>query len=156
VSISIQDQIPNNHCWGCGTQNPRGLRIKSYVEGNETVCTFQPSPDHMAGPIHVVNGGIIAAVVDCHTICTAIADVYRAAGKPIGDEPLRWCVTASLRIDYLAPTPIDRPMELRARVREVNGRKRLVECTVRSGGLDVARAEVLAVEVPAEWRQPGA
>jgi acyl-CoA thioesterase FadM len=97
----------------------------------------------------VVNGGIIAAVIDCHTICTAIADAYRAAGLPLGSEPLRWAVTASLKIDYLAPTPIGEPMELRARVREVKGRKRVVECTLRSGGRECARAEVVAVEVPA-------
>jgi acyl-CoA thioesterase FadM len=60
-------------------------------------------------------------------------------------------VTASLKIDYLAPTPIDRPVELRARVREARGRKRVVECTVRSDGRDVVRAEVVAVEVPAGW-----
>jgi acyl-CoA thioesterase FadM len=60
-------------------------------------------------------------------------------------------VTASLKLDFLAPTPIDRPMELRARVRESKGRKRVVECRVRSGGREVARAEVVAVEVPASW-----
>jgi acyl-coenzyme A thioesterase PaaI-like protein len=152
VEKAIQDSIPHNHCWGCGTLNPRGLQVKSYVEGDETVCRFQPWPEHMAGPTHVVNGGIIAAVIDCHTICTAIADAYRAAGLPIGAEPLRWAVTASLKIDYLAPTPIGEPMELRARVREVKGRKRVVECTLRSGGRDCARAVVVAVEVPAAWR----
>jgi acyl-coenzyme A thioesterase PaaI-like protein len=149
---AIQDQIPHNHCWGCGTLNPCGLLIKSYPDGDGTVCRFQPSPEHMAGPTHVVNGGIIAAVVDCHTICTAIADAYRAAGRELGSEPLLWCVTASLQVDYLAPTPIGAPMELRARIREAKGRKRIVECTVRSGGKDCARAEVVAVEVPAEWR----
>lgn len=153
---AIQDLIPHNHCWGCGTLNPRGLQIKSYVEGEETVCRFQPSPEHMAGPTHVVNGGIIAAVIDCHTICTAIADVYRAAGADLGSEPLRWAVTASLKIDYLAPAPIGEPMELRARIRETKGRKRIVECTVRSGGRDCARAEVVAVEVGAAWTTPGA
>ena len=149
---AIQDQVPHNHCWGCGTLNPRGLQVKSFVEGDETVCRFQPWPEHMAGPTHVVNGGIIAAVIDCHTICTAIADAYRVAGLPLGSEPLRWAVTASLKIDYLAPTPIGEPMELRARVREVKGRKRVVDCTLRSGGRECARAEVIAVEVPAEWR----
>ncbi len=78
---ALQDAIPHNHCWGCGTLNPRGLRIKSYAEGDGTVCRFQPSPEHMAGPTHVVNGGIIAAVIDCHCVCTAIADAYRAAGR---------------------------------------------------------------------------
>jgi acyl-coenzyme A thioesterase PaaI-like protein len=151
VTPAIQDRIPHNHCFGCGTLNPRGLHIKSHVEGDETVCTFQPWPDHMAGPTDVVYGGIIAAVVDCHTVCTAIADVYRAAGQEIGAEPHRWCVTASLKVDYLAPTPIDRPMELRARVRRTEGRKRWVDCTVRSGGREVVRAEVLAIEVPPGW-----
>jgi acyl-coenzyme A thioesterase PaaI-like protein len=155
VAKAIQDSIPHNHCWGCGTLNPRGLQVKSYVEGDETVCRFQPWPEHMAGPTDVVNGGIIAAVIDCHTVCTALADAYRAAGAELGSEPLRWAVTASLRIDYLAPTPIGQPMELRARVREVKGRKRVVDCTLRSGGRECARAEVIAVEVPAGWRAGG-
>lgn len=150
---AIQDCIPHNRCWGCGTLNPRGLRIKSYAEGDETVCRFQPSPDHMAGPTHVVNGGIIATVIDCHCICTAIADAYRAAGRPLGSEPLIWSVTASMKIDYLAPTPIATAMELRARVREAKGRKRIVECTVRSDGRERARAELVAVEVPEAWRE---
>jgi acyl-coenzyme A thioesterase PaaI-like protein len=154
VPVAIQDQIPHNHCFGCGTLNPRGLHIKSFVEEDEAVCTFVPSPDHMAGPTTVLYGGIIAAVIDCHSVCTAIADAYRAAGQEIGSEPHRWCVTASLRIDYLAPTPIDRPVELRARVREKSGRKRIVECTMRSDGREVARAEVVAVEVPAGWGEP--
>ncbi|HET8724182.1 MAG TPA: PaaI family thioesterase [Anaeromyxobacteraceae bacterium] len=151
MARSIQERIPHNHCWGCGTLNPRGLRIQSFVEGDETVCTFQPSPDHMAGPTTVLYGGIIAAVIDCHSVCTAIADAYRAAGQELGSAPHRWCVTGALRIDYLAPTPIDRPVELRARIREAKGRKRVVECTVRSGGVETARAEVIAVEVPAGW-----
>jgi acyl-coenzyme A thioesterase PaaI-like protein len=153
VTAAIQDCIPHNHCWGCGPLNARGLQVKSYVEGDGTVCRFQPSPEHMAGPTHVVNGGIIAAVVDCHSICTAIADAYRVAGRELGSEPLVWCVTASLRIDYLAPTPISAPMEVRARVREARGRKRIVECIVRSGGRECARAEVVAVEVPPAWRE---
>jgi len=148
---AIQDRIPHNHCFGCGPLNEHGLGIKSYPDGDGTVCTFHPSPHHMAGPTHVLNGGIIATVVDCHCICTAIADAYRAAGREIGTEPLIWCVTASLKIDYLAPTPIAAPVELRARVREAKGRKRVVECVLSSEGRDRARAEVVAVEVPPTW-----
>jgi acyl-coenzyme A thioesterase PaaI-like protein len=88
----------------------------------------------MAGPTHVVYGGIIASVIDCHSIITAIADLHRSAGREMGSDPPLWAVTASLKIDYLAPVPIDQPMELRARVRERSGRKRVVECSVRSGG----------------------
>ena len=28
--IAIQDQIPHNHCYGCGKDNPDGMQIKSY------------------------------------------------------------------------------------------------------------------------------
>jgi acyl-coenzyme A thioesterase PaaI-like protein len=148
---AIQDGIPAHHCYGCGTLNSRGLKIKSYLEGEESVCRFQPWPEHMAGPTDVVFGGILAAVIDCHCVCTAIADFYRAAGRPLGVGPPIWAVTASLKVDYLAPTPIGQPMELRARIREAKGRKRIVACSVRSGGVECARAEVVSVEVPGDW-----
>jgi acyl-coenzyme A thioesterase PaaI-like protein len=151
---AIQDCIPQHHCFGCGTLNPRGLHIKSYLEGDESVCRFQPWPEHMAGPTQVVFGGILASVVDCHALCTVIADLYRAAGRELGSGAPIWAVTASLKIDYLAPTPMGAPMELRARIREAKGRKRIVDCTVRSGGRECARAEVIGVEVPAAWGRP--
>jgi len=45
------------------------------------------------------------------------------------DPPLRY-VTASLHVDYLKPTPIDGELELRGRVKEIKGRKVIVETTV--------------------------
>jgi acyl-coenzyme A thioesterase PaaI-like protein len=146
---AFQDSIPHNHCWGCGTLNPHGLQIKSTWEGEDSVCRLQPRPEFMAGPTHVLYGGFIAAIIDCHCVCTAVADSYRAAGREIGSEPNLWSVTASLKVDYLAPTPIAKPVELRARVRETKGRKRVIHCTLRSDGRECARAEVVVVEVPA-------
>lgn len=154
MTTAIQDRIPGNHCWGCGTLNPQGLHIKSYWEEDGTVCTFQPAPHHAAGPPHILNGGIIAAVIDCHSICTAFADTYRAAGREIGSDPLIWLVTASMKIDYLSPAPIAEPVILRARIVEVKGRKRLVSTVLESAGVERARAEVVAVEVPPAWLTP--
>jgi acyl-coenzyme A thioesterase PaaI-like protein len=149
---AIQDAIPGNHCWGCGTMNAQGLALKSYWDGDGTVCAFQPASHHAAGPPHVLNGGIIAAIIDCHSVCTALADAYRVAGRAIGTDPQLWVVTGSMKIDYLAPTPLADLVELRAHVRETKGRKRVVECVVRSQGVDRARGEVVAIEVPASWR----
>ncbi len=147
---AFQDSIPHNHCWGCGTLNPHGLRIKSAWEGEESVCRLTPPPQFMAGPTDVLYGGFIAAVFDCHCICTAIADAYRVAGRELGTEPLLWLVTASLKVDYLEPTPLALPIELRARVRELKGRKRTLACTLLTEGRERARAEVIAVEVPGD------
>ena len=80
--------------------NAYGLRIKSYWSGDEAVCTWDPKPYHTAGPKHVLNGGIIATVIDCHCICTAIAAAYRAEGREIGTEPMIWYATGSLQVTY--------------------------------------------------------
>ena len=83
---AFQDQIPGIHCFGCGPDNPEGLKIKSYWEGpGRSLCCFRPAPHHSAGPRHFVNGGIIATVMDCHAICTAMAEGYESAGREIGE-----------------------------------------------------------------------
>jgi len=151
--VAIQDQLAvENHCYGCGPHNADGLRIKSYWDGDETVCQFVPKPAHMAGPRHILNGGVIATVIDCHCICTAIAAAQRAEGRPFDVEPHIWCVTGSLRIDYAKPTPIAGPIELRARPVRIDGKKIPVTCSVRVDGVETVRAEVLAIRVAATWR----
>lgn len=153
---ALQDLLPQNHCYGCGPANPRGLRIKSYLEGEEVVCRFQPSPEHTAGPPDILYGGIIASVIDCHSGFTAMAHAYQEAGRPFGSEPLLWYVTGSLKVEYLAPTPLGQQVELRSRVTEVKGRKRVVATSLRSGGKECARGEAVMVSVPPSWGDPTA
>jgi acyl-CoA thioesterase FadM len=62
-----------------------------------------------------------------------------------------WYVTASLKIDYLRPTLINEPVNLRARVRERRGRKTVVTCSLFSRDQECVRAEILAVHVPPDW-----
>ena len=106
-STAFQDLIPDNGCYGCGPANPHGLRIKSVWEGEEAVCVYRPEPHQSAGPPQFLNGGIIATLIDCHSVCTAIAHAYRAEGRPIGSAPHIWCVTANLNVTYLRPTPLE-------------------------------------------------
>jgi acyl-coenzyme A thioesterase PaaI-like protein len=150
--LPFQDQIPNNDCWGCGPHNEHGLHVKSTWEANEAVCIFQPSPWHRAGPPTILNGGIIATIIDCHCVCTAIAAMYNAEGGPIGSDPAIWCATASLQITYLRPTPIEGPVQLRARVTELSERKAILTCSLLSADEQRAHAEVVAVRVRPEWR----
>jgi len=151
---AFQDQFKENLCWGCGADNHQGLQIKSYWSGDESVCGWEPSPHHAAGPPHVLNGGIIATLIDCHGVCTAIADAYRREGREIGTGESIWYATASLNVTYLLPTPIDKPVTVRARVRERDGKKTWVDCTVFSNDVACARGKVLAVRVSEEWRSP--
>lgn len=149
---AIQDCISNNHCYGCGPDNPDGLHIKSYFDGEVSRCQFVPKPTHCAGPPQYVYGGLIASLIDCHSVGTSMAAHYLREGRGIGEGDPVWCVTGRLTVNYLAPTPIDAPIDLEAVVEEITDRKALIRCKVMSGALQTAEGEVIAVRVPPEWR----
>ena len=146
---AFQDYYPEDysHCYGCGHLNTYGHQIKSYWDGDETVASFTPQPYHMAMP-GFVYGGLIASLIDCHSIGSAAAVGYRAEGREMGTEPPLRYVTASLKVDYLRPTPMGVPLELRGRVKEIKGRKVIVETTLSAKGEVCARGEVVAVQLP--------
>lgn len=151
---AIQDQLPNNHCYGCGADNPKGLQIKSHWHGDECVCRYSPRREQCAGPLQYVYGGLIASLIDCHSINTALSNYYRIEGRDIGSDPEIWCVTARLTVNYLAPTPIDAEIAVRATLDEVGERKTRVRSRVYSGDRQTAEGEVIAVRVPDSWRAP--
>ena len=147
---AFQDYYPDQlaHCYGCGRLNEHGLQIKSYWDDDESVCVFQPRPYHTAIPGYVY-GGLIASLIDCHSTGTASAAAYRAQGREMDtDPPLRF-LTASLHVDYVRPTPIDGLLEVRARVKEMKGRKVVIVSTLSTGGEVCARGEVVTVRMPA-------
>ena len=139
-----------SHCFGCGRLNERGLRIKTYWDGEETVTRYRPEPVHTAIPGYVY-GGLIASLIDCHSTGTAAAAAYRAQGRAMDTAPCLRFVTASLHVDYLQPMPIEGSLELRGKVKEVRGRKVVVTTEVIAQGEVCARGEVIAIQMPANW-----
>jgi acyl-coenzyme A thioesterase PaaI-like protein len=150
---AFQDELPEKHCWGCGSLNEHGLQIKSYWSGEESVCNWQPGEFHGAGPQGILNGGIIATLIDCHSICTAVAAAYRDEGRDIGTGAEIWYATGALNITYLRPTPINGPVTLRARIQEIHPKKTVLRCSLYAAEQERARAEVVAVRVPGGWRK---
>ena len=147
---AFQDYYPEDvsWCFGCGSLNKHGHQIKSFWDGEETVCHFQPQPYHTAIPGYVY-GGLIASLIDCHSTGTASAAAYKAEGRELGTEPPLRFVTASLHVDYLKPTPLGPVLEIRGRVKEIKGKKVVVETTVSAEGVVCARGELVAVRMPA-------
>jgi acyl-coenzyme A thioesterase PaaI-like protein len=146
---AFQEYYPDSlsHCYGCGRLNDHGLQIKSYWDGEETVCRFRPREYHTAIP-GFVYGGLIASLIDCHSTGTASAAAYRAEGRSMDTLPPRRFLTASLHVDYRKPTPIDAVLEIRGRVREIKGRKVVVETSLTADGVLCATGEVVAVQAP--------
>lgn len=146
---AFQDYYPDqlSHCYGCGRLNEHGLQIKSYWDGEESVCIFLPKPYHTAIPGYVY-GGLIASLIDCHCTGTAAAAAYCAEGRTMDTKPALRFLTASLHVDYLSPTPLGEPLEIRASVKEIKGRKVVVAAKLSTKGELCARGEVVAIQVP--------
>jgi len=140
---TIQDEWPEeaSYCWGCGKNNTHGLQLKSYWQDEETVATFVPKTYHLAFP-GILNGGIIATLIDCHATGTANAIAHKTSGA---DQVMH--VTASLKVKFLKPTPLDKPVTLRAKVKEIDENKTVLFCSLYSGDTVCATGEVTTVGV---------
>jgi acyl-coenzyme A thioesterase PaaI-like protein len=153
--IYFQDRLTGNRCFGCGAWNEKGLRIHSYWDGDESVCRFEPQPYHSAMPPDIMNGGILAALIDCHSVCTAIADAYRREGREVGEGKVIWYATGSLQVNYRKPTPLGGPVTVRSRITLVSSRKTFLDASLYSHeGVLTVDGKVLAVRVPEEWADP--
>lgn len=152
---ALQDLYPDDfaHCYGCGRLNTHGLHVRTEWQDGEGVARYQPAPFHIALP-GFVYGGLIASLADCHAIATAAGASMLAAGEVPGRDPTPRFVTASLKIDFLRPTPVGVELLLRSRPVEVGERKVLVELNVYADAVECARAQVVAVRAPSTMRAP--
>ena len=126
----LQDRYaPNDRCFGCGPANEKGLRIKSRPEGEELVCDWNPEPHHEAFP-GVLNGGIVGALLDCHSNWAAAWHFMKRDG--LSSPPAT--VTAEFHVKLKRPTPSTTPVRIRAHVREAARRRATVDAMVESGG----------------------
>lgn len=126
---SLQDQYaPASRCFGCGPANDKGLRIKSRVEGDEVVAEFTPEEHHEAFP-NMLNGGIIGALLDCHSNWSAAYHLMTRLGL---DKP-PCTVTADFHVKLRRPTPLELVV-LRARIVEATDDRCVVEATLEAAG----------------------
>jgi acyl-coenzyme A thioesterase PaaI-like protein len=140
---SLQEiYAPQNACFGCGPANEKGLRIRSFVRGDEVVCTWTPHKHHEAFE-GMLNGGIIGTLLDCHSNWTAAWHLMQRAQAPT--PPCT--VTASYAVKLLRPTPSSGPVELRAHVSESGEDRAIVEAQLSVGGETCATCRGLFVAV---------
>jgi acyl-coenzyme A thioesterase PaaI-like protein len=131
---ALQDRYaPNNRCFGCGPKNDKGLRIKSVVSGDEVVADWMPQEHHEAFT-GMLNGGIIGALLDCHSNWTA---AWHLMGQSGASSP-PCTVTAEFHVKMRKPTPSKMPVHLSAKVVESAADRATVEATLSSSGVVTA------------------
>lgn len=150
-SHALQDLgAPDGICFGCGPKNANGLRIKSYWDADNlhVITTHTPHANFTGWP-SLVYGGLISCLVDCHSNWTVIANHYRNEGREVGTQPRIECVTGTLSIKYIKPTPMGIQLILKARVDEKVERKTRVLCEVYAGNTLTAIGDSIFVRVDA-------
>ncbi len=143
LSKSLQDQFaPNLICFGCGPANSNGLQIKSFVQGDKVVAKFMPQ-DHHQSFEGMMNGGILGALLDCHSNWAAAWHLMKENELTI--PPC--CVTAKYEVSFESPTPSDVELTIEARVIEASKRKAVVAATLGVGNEITARCKGTFVSV---------
>jgi acyl-coenzyme A thioesterase PaaI-like protein len=119
-----------------GWSNPTSVDIVVRHEGNEVVAdlTLRRAFEGAPGRAH---GGIVAAAFDDVT------------GFVIGQiqEP---AFTGELTVRYLAPVPVDEPLEMRARLDTRERRKLFISAEARAGDTVVATCHAIYITVDPE------
>jgi acyl-coenzyme A thioesterase PaaI-like protein len=127
---SLQEKYaPHNSCFGCGPANERGLHIRSFAQGDEVVAHWKAESFYEAFP-GMLNGGIIGALLDCHSNWAAAWHLMNRNG--LSTPPCT--VTADYSVKLLMPTPTDDVIELKARVVESTERRAVVEAELMTKG----------------------
>lgn len=142
--LSLQEKYsPNSICFGCGPVNDRGLHIRSFSDGEEVIAEWRAEPHHQAFP-GILNGGIIGALLDCHSNWTAAYFLMKNNAKETPD----CTVTADFHVKLLRPTPADALIHLKARVVEATLKKAVVEAELIANDKTCAtcRGTFVAVE----------
>ncbi len=148
--VSLQERYsPSSTCFGCGPANTLGLRFGSFkanvgsaAQPGELVATWQPLPHHAAFD-DILNGGIIGALLDCHSNWAAAIHLMHemAAASPPG------CVTAEMTVRFRRPTPTGTPVALRAWPVSTDGSRVVVDAELASGGIVTATCHATFVAV---------
>jgi acyl-coenzyme A thioesterase PaaI-like protein len=140
---SLQETYaPQNACFGCGPSNEKGLKIRSFVQGDEVVAEWTPQKHHEAFE-GVLNGGIIGALLDCHSNWAAAWHLMNKAGE--NHPPCT--VTAEFAVKLTRPTPTNIPVHLSAVVTESKDDRAVVDAKLTANGKVCATCHGIFVAV---------
>lgn len=131
-----------NRCFGCGQQNPSGLRLKFFVDEERTIVCRVRLARRFEGPPGHAHGGIIATLLD-----EAMSKANRQFGV--------LAMTRQMEVEYLKPVPLGTALLLTGRHAGSSGRKHHCDAEIAGeSGVTLARAKGLFIEVKPEMLRP--
>jgi acyl-coenzyme A thioesterase PaaI-like protein len=111
MSGDTTPQPPARLCYACGSANEHGLHMRFRLEGDRTICEYDPPPFTQGYPGRM-HGGVVSSLLD------------EAMGYAVYYAK-QWGATARLNVRFRAPVPMDQRLRVEAWI--VNNRGRLME-----------------------------
>lgn len=128
----------DDYCFGCGADNPIGLRLEFSIDAarREAEAVFTPRDEHQ-GYAGITHGGLIATLLD-----EAMLKLCWELGIP--------AVTARLEAELKRPAPIGEELRVRGWISEDKGRVIVAEAEVvdAAGGLVATGRSTAVVKGP--------
>ena len=125
-----------NHCFGCGQENPTGLRLRFFFDDDHRIVCRIRVPQRFEGPPGHVHGGIIATLLD---------EAMSKANRQFGVVAM----TRQMEVEYLRPVPLLARLTLTARRVSAEGRAHRCEAQICGGSGDIlasGKAVFIAVD----------
>ena len=109
--LTLNTDLDEGYCFGCGVNNPIGLKLKFTTDGDTLRTEFTPDKEYQGWP-GLLHGGILGCLLD-----EAMSNVAYATGNT--------CLTASMNIRLRQPVEVGVPLVITARI--TRHRKKLIE-----------------------------
>jgi acyl-coenzyme A thioesterase PaaI-like protein len=135
----FKNKQPNSKdCFVCGMENPHGLHLQFYDDGEGKVSVEYTVGERFQGYPGTVHGGIIASMLD------------EVVGRTLmAGDPNHFFVSAKLTVRYRNAVPIGKPLKLSGWLIKDRGRTALAKADLRlPDGSIGAEAEAILVDAP--------
>jgi uncharacterized protein (TIGR00369 family) len=133
-------QPNSDYCFVCGRNNPKGLYMRFYDNGQDEVCSNTTIAEEYQGYPGVVHGGVIASILDEAVCRVAMIEDHH-----------HFMMSVKLEVKYRHPVPTEMPLQVVGRIVRLRGRLGKAVGEVRlPDGTVAAEAAMTLADVPAE------
>lgn len=114
-----------NSCFGCGADNPLGLKLTFSGDPDQgTAWTELEPPVFLAGGADMMHGGFITLLLD--EVSSKVLSVMGKRG-----------VTRNIEVSFEKPVPLGTNIRLEAELAKFDGRKHFIDARIRNEEGDV-------------------
>lgn len=120
----IENDGPDDYCFGCGQRNESGFRLRYRRTGEGSVEAVYTVPERFRGAEGIVHGGIQATLLD---------EIMGLAAHSLLAREEHRIVTAELKVRYRRAVPIEVPLWVRGELTHVDGTNLFLSARIADG-----------------------